>query len=155
MVVTTPQSPCPKPDAISDRFQIDSRIILAPQMGAKSRSEGCSDQLPDVHQSQNQKNKFLTRFPLASSTLRSCNLTVKTEVFFNIFTSPLLSLWLTILPFGAFKKIIKLVPKGFQTPSQTLFEVTSVLETLLGRVRNDFGFPNGSPRKVLEAPSRH
>ena len=35
-----------------------------------------------------------------------------------------------------------------------MFEVTCVLETLPGRVWNDFGLPNGLPKEVLEASSR-
>ena len=36
-----------------------------------------------------------------------------------------------------------------------MFEVTCVLEALPGRVWNDFRLPNGSPKEVLEASSRH
>ena len=35
-----------------------------------------------------------------------------------------------------------------------MFEVTCVLETLPGRVWNDFRLPNGFPKEVLEASSR-
>ena len=54
----------------------------------------------------------------------------------------------------ALKKGLQSVSKGFQNHSKTLLKVTSVLETLLGRVRNDFGLPNGLPKEVLEASSR-
>ena len=41
-----------------------------------------------------------------------------------------------------------------QNRSKTVFEVTFVLETLPGRVWNDFELPNGFPKEVLEASSR-
>ena len=36
-----------------------------------------------------------------------------------------------------------------------MIDVMCILETLLGEVWNDFGLPNGSPKEVLEASSRH
>ena len=41
-----------------------------------------------------------------------------------------------------------------QNRSKTVFEVTYVLETLPGRVWNDFRLPSGLPKEVLEASSR-
>ena len=49
-------------------------------------------------------------------------------------------------PLGAYLEV--------QNRSKTLFEVTCVLETLPGRVWNDFGLPNSFPKEVLEAFSR-
>ena len=50
-------------------------------MGTKSRPTGGPHTLSDVYQSQIDKNKVLASFVLALSTLRRCNLTVKTVVF--------------------------------------------------------------------------
>ena len=48
----------------------------------------------------------------------------------------------------------KSVSKVIQNRSRTVFEVTCVLETLPGRVWNDFRLPNGLPKEVLEASLR-
>ena len=48
----------------------------------------------------------------------------------------------------------KSISKGFQNRSQSLFEVTGVLETLPGRVWIDFRLPNRLPKEVLEASLR-
>ena len=52
------------------------------------------------------------------------------------------------------KLVSKSLSKVFQNGFKTLFEVTCVLETLLGQVWNDFRLPNDIPREVLEASSR-
>ena len=64
--------------------------ILVAQMAPKSRSEGGPDTLSHGYQSQIKKNKVLAGFMLlALSTLRRCNLTVKTHVFLKISVSSL------------------------------------------------------------------
>ena len=52
------------------------------------------------------------------------------------------------------KTVSKSVSQVYQNRSKTLFEVTCVLETLLGWAWNDFGLPNGVPKHFLEASSK-
>ena len=77
----TLQNRCPISNAHLDGLWIDLGSILAPQMGPKSRPGGNADTLSDVHQSQIEKKKVLASFVLALSTLRRCNLTMKTQMF--------------------------------------------------------------------------
>ena len=110
----TPLKPGLNFDASPDGLWIDLGSILAAQMGPKEDQDTPSD----VYQSQSKKNKTLASFVFTLSTLRRCNLTVKTQVFLNIFTLSLLSVLLIILTRGDFKKTFKIgfqrVPKPFQ-----------------------------------------
>ena len=74
----------PNTNAHPDGLWIDFGSILAAQMNAKSRPTGRPDTLADVYHSQIDKNKVFVSFVLALSTLRKCNLIVKTLVFSNI-----------------------------------------------------------------------
>ena len=124
------------------------------RLGAKSRPRGWPDRLLEEYQFQNEKNMVPEGFELELSTLRRCNLTMKTHVFLNIFTLSLLSVLPVILSRGGSKNASKSISKGFQNHSTTIFDGICVLETLLEPVWNDFGLPNGFPKEVLEASSR-
>ena len=78
------------------------------RLGAKSRPRGWPDRLLEEYQSQNEKNMVPEGFELALSTLRRCNLTVKTQVFLNIFTLSLLSVLPIMLSRGGSNKSFKI-----------------------------------------------
>ena len=151
---TTLQNRCLKFDAFPDGFLIALGSILAAQMTPKSRPRGGPDTLSHAYQWKIQKKRVHASFLLALSTLRSCNLTVKTEVFLKILTSSLLSLLLIILAHEGLKNSQKLVSKTSQNQSKTLFDISCVLGALPWRLWNDFGLPNSLPKEVLEASSR-
>ena len=77
-IATTPAPLSEKRPAAATR-PCTTRHRLLP--GPTMRPPGSPDTLSNVYQSQMQKNKVPASFVLALSTLRRCNLTVKTQVF--------------------------------------------------------------------------
>ena len=136
-------------DAFPDGLCIYFGAILAAQMAPKSRPRGGPDTLSNVYQSQIEKKKVLASFVLALSTLRRCNLPVKTQVFLKIFTSSLLSLLLIILAHEGLKKQLKIgvqdVPKPFQNALRSQVRVSSVSGTGL----EGFWTPKWLPKRGL------
>ena len=94
-------------------------------------------------------------FLLALSTLRKCNLTVKTQVFSKIFTSSVLSLLFIILSRGDFKKCFKIslqrVPKPFQNALRYHMRLGNPSGTGLERFWPPKWLPKRGPWGVLEA----
>ena len=142
----TPQNRGPKSNAHPDGLGIALGSILASQMGPKSRPGGGPDTLSDVHQSQIEKKKALASFVLALSTLRRCNLTVKTLVFLKIFTSSLLSLLLIILAHEDLKKHSKIGVQDGPKPFQNALRYQVRVGSASGTGLEGFWIPKWPPK---------
>ena len=146
--MTTPQNRSSFSNAFPDRFHSGSGSILAAQMGPKTKPEAGQDPLSDVYQSQNEKKKVSASFVPALSTLRRCNLIVKTLVFLNVFISSLLFRFLSILVRGDFKKGFTIdfyKPKPFQNAVRSYLRLGNASGTGLER----FWTPKWSPKRSL------